>query len=72
MDYKGYEIAESVGHGKTIVGAKKTSTIQVRRWISHDMYMLVKQFRYTVNLSESRKKAVAKAIAFADENPMGK
>lgn len=57
MNYKGYQINESPGYGKSIKGGKKTSTIRVEdhgksKWVTPGKdFLLLKQFRYTVGSS---------------------
>lgn len=61
------QITESTGHGKNVAGNKKTSTIQVRDYGAiQDAYLLLKQFRFTVDDITSREKAVTRANRFAN------
>jgi hypothetical protein len=65
MRYKGYDIAQSVGHGKARKGRKKTATIQVRE-PAKGGYFVKKQYRFIVGLPVSRSKAITQAMAFID------
>jgi len=73
IHYKGYEIAESIGHGKAVKGTKRTATIQVRQPAYQDKahkerrgYYLRAQVRFNVGDREGRKQAIEKAKAKAD------
>lgn len=67
MNYKGYEIVESTGHGKNVKGYKKTSTIQVREPCPTGLgYYLKAQIRFTVGEDEEKKQAIQKAKSKVD------
>jgi hypothetical protein len=65
MRYKGYDIAQSEGHGKAGKGRKKTATIQVRE-PAKDGYFVRKQYRFIIGLPAQRSEAITKAMAFID------
>jgi hypothetical protein len=66
-DFQGYEIHLPTSGGKAGTGHNLTSTIQVRK-----ENMVVKQIRFIVSDSESRKAAIAKAKAFCMSNASDK
>lgn len=61
MHYYGFHIVESTGHGKRVKGEKETNSIQVRKWLDPDSYLLKKSFSYPVADAEKKDKAVQKA-----------
>jgi hypothetical protein len=67
IQYKGYVIADaSKSGGKAGRGKNSTSTIQVRDPLSTGGYLLHHHFRYKVDSTESRERAVAKAHSWVD------
>ena len=68
MKYKGYDIVESIRHGKACNGAKKTNSIQVRLDISTDGYLMLKSYSYPINDVEKKKKAIDKAVKFINKH----
>lgn len=73
MKYKGYQINESKGHGKTVRGGKRTSTIRVEdhgksKYVTPGKdFLLIKQFRFTVGSKISRDRAIQKAKEYIDK-----
>lgn len=65
MEYKGYAITESQGHGKAGKGCKKTSTIQVTL-PSGNGYLVKKQFGYPINDLTKKQEAIEKAKKYID------
>lgn len=75
--YKEHQIWQSDRHGKACVGAKQTTSIQVRDYSisvhasflgkSGGNYLLLKQFSYPMHDMTKRAKAIEKAKAFIDQ-----
>jgi hypothetical protein len=65
MEYKGYTIRESQGHGKAGKGRKYRSSVQVMEK-SGNGYLLLKAFPYIYQSSIERAEAVIKAKKFID------
>lgn len=66
-EYGGYHIVESTGHGKTVKGDKKTSSIQVRTKPTEHGYFLKAEVRFTVDKFMAKEKAIARAKRHIDE-----
>ncbi len=64
----GMQIWESDGHGKTVKGAKKTSSIQVREYIGPSGYLLLKTINYPIGNKEKRNAAIQKARDYIIES----
>jgi hypothetical protein len=68
MDYKGYIIAQSKGHGKSVKGTKEIASIQVQ---DHNTvrfgYLILKYFSFKVNDNDRKEKAIEKAKKFIDD-----
>ena len=62
-ELNGLVIWESDGHGKAVKGTKKTSSIQVRQYMSNG-YMLLKQKTFPVDDTAKRDKAIYKCEMF--------
>lgn len=65
INYKGYIINESSGGGKAGRGRNKTATIRVIENVG--VWIIKKQFRFTVIDILGRSKAIDKAKKFIDE-----
>jgi len=66
MNYRGFQINESQGHGKTGKGLKKTATIRVEDHSIKSGYLIKKQFRFKVGHTESRMRARQKAFLWVE------
>lgn len=72
ITHKGFQIAlASDRGGKAGKGCNKTSTVQVR-WPCNGGYTVEKQIRFRVGDDASLKKAVTKALQFADDRSGGR
>lgn len=61
-EINGFVIWESDGWGKAVKGTKKTTTIQVRRFLpASGGYMQLAQFQYLIGNFEKREAAIQKA-----------
>jgi len=65
MEYKGYKIEVSKGHGKNVKGNKKTETMRVLEDLGNGM-LIKKQFSYSVNNLEKQNLAIKKCKMFID------
>lgn len=65
MEYKGFEIRQSHGHGKCVAGMKRTATIQIQQPIKggNGSYYLRGQVSFKVDEPGAREKAIEKAKA---------
>ena len=64
MKYKGFDIVESDRHGKSCIGFKVLSSIQVREPFGPEGYLLRKQIRFPDGDLVRRDEAIEKAKAF--------
>lgn len=67
MEYKGYRIGQSVGHGKNVSGNKKTATMRVIEDLGTG-FMIRKQFSFLMGNNEARQKAIYKCKKWIDDN----
>jgi hypothetical protein len=68
MDYKGYIIAQSKGHGKSVKGTKETASIQVQDYNAVTVgFLILKHFSFKVNNKDREEKAIEKAKKFIDD-----
>lgn len=67
MEYKGYTIIESSGHGKVVKGMKKTSSIQIRQEGTPGYYLLLNQITFPVNDVQKKEQAFEKAKKYIDK-----
>lgn len=63
----GFSIWESDGHGKTVKGRKKTTSIQVREMMTGG-YLLLATFSFPIGNTEKRNAAIEKARKYILEN----
>jgi len=71
MKYGGYTIVPANARGgRAGRGHNATSTIQVREDVNDTSYLLKAQFRYTVDSTASRNRAIAKARLWVDWHPI--
>lgn len=72
MKYRGYEINQSKGHGKSVVGTKKTATMRVedhgvsKAVIPGESYLMLKQYSFTVGNQASKELAIARCKGYID------
>lgn len=67
MDYKGYKIEQSKGHGQSVKGNKKTATMRVIDDLGN-AFLIKKQHSFPVNDTDKREKAIEKCIKYIDDN----
>ena len=67
IQYKGFKIRESRGHGKAVKGTKETATIQVIRSDGGSAYFMLHQVRFKVDCPPCQDEAVKKAKEWVDK-----
>lgn len=67
IEYKGFTIANTKGHGKNISGARKTMSIEIREEAGPDGYLVKKHFSVPVNDEVKIKAAIEKCKKLIDE-----